>query len=94
MQAAYWYRLRRVPVPLPNLVLSHTFLFLGRLTFIFGSSLFSIVLFRHLPALGQDVDISLAARRGVLLVLSLIALFCTTLELERLGRAFAGGEPR
>jgi hypothetical protein len=96
MQAAYWYRLTNVAVPFAGsrLVLSHVFLFLGRLSFIFGSGLFSIVLFRHLPALDQDVDILLGARRGVLLVVSLFALFCTTLELERLGKALGDDEQR
>jgi hypothetical protein len=89
MQAAYWYRLLRVPIPFrgSSLALSHLFLFLGRLNFIFGSALFSIVLFRHVPELGSDVDIMLMARRGVVLVISLFALFCFTLELERLGTA-------
>jgi hypothetical protein len=69
------------------LILSHVFLFLGRLSFIFGSALFSIVLFRHLPELRSDVDIFLSVRRGVLLIFSLFALFCFTLELERLSAA-------
>lgn len=96
MQVAYWYRLMNVAVPFvgPRLALSHIFLFLGRLSFIFGSGLFSIVLFRHLPALDPDVDMLLAARRGVLLVVSLFALFCTTLELERLGKALADEEQK
>jgi hypothetical protein len=93
MQAAYWYRLLRVAIPFrgQSLVLSHLFLFLGRLNFIFGSALFSIVLFRHVPELGSGIDILLMARRGVVLVISLFALFCFTLELERLGVAL--GEP-
>jgi|ERR1035438_5943387 hypothetical protein len=89
MQAAYWYRLLRVPIPFrgSSLALGHLFLFLGRLNFIFGSALFSIVLFRHVPELGSGVDILLMARRGVVFVISLFALFCFTLELERLGMA-------
>ncbi|WOH61729.1 MULTISPECIES: hypothetical protein [Bradyrhizobium] len=92
MQAAYWYRLLRVAIPFKSRrpVLSHLFLFLGRLNFIFGSTLFSIVLFRHLPELGSDTDLVLMARRGVLMVISLFALFCFTLELERLGDALGG----
>jgi hypothetical protein len=95
MQAAYWYRLVRVAIPFrrPNLALSHLFLFLGRLNFIFGSALFSIVLFRHVPELGSGIDILLMARRGVVLFISLFALFCFTLELERLGMA-VGEAPR
>jgi hypothetical protein len=86
MQGCYWYRYTRVAIPFrgPQLILSHVFLFLGRLSFIFGSALFSIVLFRHLPELRSDVNIFLSLRRGVLLIFALFALFCFTLELERL----------
>jgi hypothetical protein len=90
MQIAYWYRYMHVAIPFrgPKPFLSHVFLFLGRLSFIFGSALFSIVLFRHLPELGSDVDIFLFGRRAVVLIVSLFALFCFSLELERLGVAF------
>jgi hypothetical protein len=96
MQTAYWYRLAFVAIPFagPRPLVGHIFLFLGRLSFIFGSTLFSIVLFRHLPAFNEDIGILLAVRRGVLLLISLFALFCTTLELERLGKALADGERR
>jgi hypothetical protein len=92
MQIAFWYRLRRVPIPLrrPNMILCHALLFLGRLSFIFGSALFSVVVFRHLPEFGRDLDLPLAARRGVLLIGCLFALFCASLEVERLGQAFDG----
>jgi hypothetical protein len=90
MQIAYWYRLQRVPIPFQhsNLILSHAFLFLGRLSFIFGAALFSVVFFRHLPALDNDTDIMLMAVRAVLLGVALFALFCLTIEIERLGHAF------
>jgi hypothetical protein len=89
MQAAYWYRLLRIPIPFQgsSLVLNHLFLFLGRLSFIFGGALFSVVFFRHLPELDPDINILLMARRGLVLVGTLFALFCVTLELERLGHA-------
>jgi hypothetical protein len=89
MQAAYWYRLCCVPIPVlsPNAILSHILLFLGRLCFIFGGSLFAVVFFRHLPELEAHTDSWLMARRGLLLVGFLFALFCVTLELERLGHA-------
>jgi hypothetical protein len=89
MQVAYWYRLRRIPIPFqgPNLILSHLFLFLGRLSFVFGAALFSVVFFRHLPALDYRADALLMAGRGLLLGGALFALFCLTLEMERLGNA-------
>jgi hypothetical protein len=90
MQISFWYRLLFIPIPFrrPNMILNHVFLFLGRLSFIFGGALFSVVVFRHLPELGRETDILLAARRGVILVGCLFALFCTSLEVERLGQAF------
>jgi hypothetical protein len=92
MQASFWFRLLRIPIPFrrSNIFLNHVFLFLGRLSFIFGSALFSVVVFRHLPELGLDTDVLLLARRGFLFVGCLFALFCTSLEVERLGRAFDG----
>jgi hypothetical protein len=92
MQVAFWIRLLRVPIPFwrPNVFLNHLFLFYGRLSFIFGSALFSVVVFRHLPELGRATDVVLMAWRGTIFVGCLFALFCTTLEVERLGQAFAG----
>jgi magnesium-transporting ATPase (P-type) len=92
MQIAFWCRLRYVPIPFrrPNAFLNHAFLFLGRLSFIFGSALFSVVVFRHLPELSRETDILLAVQRGIILVGCLFALFCTSLEVERLGQAFDG----
>jgi hypothetical protein len=90
MQISFWYRLLFIPIPFQhrNMILNHVFLFLGRLSFIFGSALFSVVVFRHLPELGRETDILLAIRRGVILAGCLFALFCTSLEVERLGQAF------
>ncbi|MGF6713043.1 hypothetical protein ABIB77_000246 [Bradyrhizobium sp. i1.14.1] len=92
MQIAFWYRLRRVPIPFrrPNMMLYHVLLFFGRLSFVFGSALFSVIVFRHLPELGRDIDLPLVVRRGILLIGCLFALFCASLEVERLGQAFDG----
>ncbi|MET4038212.1 hypothetical protein ABIB94_007191 [Bradyrhizobium sp. JR7.2] len=81
MQVAYWYRLRRVPLPpqRSNPILSHLFLFLGRLAFIFGGSLFGVVFFRHLPEINQGADLWLMFLRGLQLVVSLFGLFCVRL---------------
>jgi hypothetical protein len=90
MQVSFWVRLLRIPIPFrrSNVFLNHFFLFLGRLSFIFGSALFSVVVFRHVPELGRDTDFLLMTRRGFLFVGCLFALFCTSLEVERLGQAF------
>ena len=92
MQISFWCRLLFVPIPFQrrNMALKHVLLFLGRLSFIFGSALFSVVVFRHLPELGRETDILLTTRRGVVLMGCLFALFCTSLEVERLGQAFEG----
>jgi hypothetical protein len=96
MQAAYWYRLLRIPIPFQdsNLFLNHLLLFSGRLSFIFGGALFSIVFFRHLPQLHQDADIFVLTLRGGILGGSLFALFCSALELERLARVFESNPQR
>jgi hypothetical protein len=94
MQVAYWYRLLRISIPFqgPNQILNHALLFVGRLSFIFGGALFSVVFFRHLPELDQSADVLLIARRGVLLCGALFALFCFALELERLGHALGSDQ--
>ena len=90
MQIAFWYRVLRVPIPFrgPNHVLNHVFLFLVKLSFVFGSALFGVAVFRHLPELDRGIDILLIARRSVIFAGCLFALFCASLEVERLGQAF------
>lgn len=86
-QACYWYRLRKVPVPADyrNIALGHLLAFASRLGFIWGGALFSVYFLRHAPALALGpLDI---AWRGALLIVILFALYCYTLELERLGSA-------
>jgi hypothetical protein len=58
MQISFWVRVRYIAIPLrhPNMILHHALLFLGRLGLIFGSALFSVVVFRHLPELDRDID--------------------------------------
>jgi hypothetical protein len=89
-QIAFWYRQSQLPIPFrrPNIFLNHVLLFCGRLGFIFGSALFAVVVFRHLPELDRRIDSLLSIKRGVILVASLFALFCTSVEVERLGQAF------
>jgi hypothetical protein len=86
MQIAFWCRVLFVPIPFrrPRAILNHVFLFLGKLSFIFGSAFF---VFRHLPKLDRCADFLLAATRGMMVIGCLFALFCTSLEVERLGQA-------
>lgn len=90
MQIAFWCRVLYVPIPFrrPNLVLNHALLFLGKLSFIFGSALFGVTVFRRLPELDRSVDILLITKPGVIFAGCLFALFCASLEVERLGQAF------
>ena len=90
MQTSFWIRLHYVQIPIQraNAFLSHMCLFLGRLSFIFGSALFSVAVFRHLPELGPETNILITVQRGIIFVACLFALFCTSLEVERLGQAF------
>jgi hypothetical protein len=90
MQIPFWVRVLYVSVPAqrPNPLLSHIFLFLGRLTFIFGSALFSVVVFRHLPEMSDETDVFLAVQRAIIFVGCLFGLFCSSLEVERLGHTF------
>jgi hypothetical protein len=97
MQAAYWVRLLCVPsitFMRPRIFVSHLFHFLSRISFIFGSSVFSVVFFRHVPQLGFETNVPLLMFRGVLLGSSLFALFCLSLDLDRWGSALEAGVNR
>jgi hypothetical protein len=48
---------------------------------------------RHLPELGPETNILLTVQRGIIFVACLFALFCTSLEVERLGQAFERRKP-
>jgi hypothetical protein len=89
-QCAYWYRLIEIPIPFknPNVIANHVLLLWGRLNFIFGAALFSVVVFRHLPEM-EAGDFWFAMTRAPIFVLSLFAMFCFTLELERLAAALS-----
>jgi hypothetical protein len=90
MQIAFWCRLLYVPIPFQraNVFLHHLFLFLGRLSLIFGSALFSVVVFRHLPEMDRETDTLSMVQRGMIFMGCLFALFCSSLEVERLAQAF------
>jgi hypothetical protein len=56
MQAAYWYRPLRIPIPFlgSSVILNHVLVFLDRLSFIFGGALFSVVFFDTFPNQGMN----------------------------------------
>jgi hypothetical protein len=70
-----------------SLVLSHFVLFIGRLSFIFGTSFFALLVYRHLPSLvAIPQPVRLAARFFTSLTV-LFSLYCYSSELDRLGVA-------
>lgn len=84
IQTAYWMRRRlRLSPPRANHVLvSHLASFVARLTFILASSTFSLVFFVRFDQL------ALPPHRSLVLLVLLFSLYCYTLELEGLAKAF------
>lgn len=89
MQACYWTRYRRIPVPalLRGAVAGHLLIFSSRVSFFFGGALFSAIFFRHVPQLAVLPPAGQGVAKLVAVMALLFALFCYALELERLGRA-------
>ncbi|MBY3027084.1 hypothetical protein [Rhizobium leguminosarum] len=90
LHCCYWTRLATVSVTVPfkNTLMSHLCIFVGRLSFLFGGALFSAIFFRHVPELDVLPTIGQSAVRVSYTALTLFGLFCYSLELDRLGRAF------
>ena len=89
-QSCYWLRLYRLSVPqgFHSLPLGHALAFAARLGALGGGALASIYFLRHLPELTKLADgFTLLWRSGVLLAI-VFALYCYTLELERLAAAW------
>lgn len=89
-QLCYWSRLYGLPVPkgFRSLALGHALAFAARLGAIVGGALASIYFLRHLPELTRLSDsFTLIWRSGLLLAI-VFALYCYTLELERLAAAW------
>lgn len=89
-QCCYWTRLYRVPVPqgFRSLPLGHALAFAARLGAIVGGALASIYFLRHLPELTSIADGFTLAWRSALLLAVVFAIYCYTLELERLAAAW------
>lgn len=89
-QICYWTRLYCLPVPqdFRSLPLGHLLAFAARLGAIGGGALASIYFLRHLPELTKLGDsFTLVWRSGLLLAI-VFAVYCYTLELERLAAAW------
>ncbi|RXT56949.1 hypothetical protein B6S44_00400 [Bosea sp. Tri-44] len=89
-QFCYWTRLYLLPVPqgFRSLPLGHVLAFAARLGAIVGGALASIYFLRHLPELTKFGDsFTLVWRSGLLLAI-VFALYCYTIELERLAAAW------
>ena len=85
IQSAYWIRLRCFP-PLRfkrQLVLGHAIQFLGRLSFVFIGGMFSVVFFTRI----EELEFSIW--KVLFLLVVLFSLFCYTLDLDRLAKAFS-----
>jgi hypothetical protein len=87
MQAAYWCRHRIVPeLPrvLPNAPFGHAVLLLGHLVFDVAVIFFTFMFIAHPP------EFQRALLNYAITIAGIFALFCYSLELERLGKAFQG----
>ena len=84
IQSAYWVRLRCFP-PLRfkrQLVLGHAIQFLGRLSFVFIGGMFGVVFFTRFE------ELEFSVWKVLFLLAVLFSMFCYTLDLDRLGKAF------
>ncbi len=84
IQVGYWVRLRCFPPPRfsRHLLLGHAIQFLGRLSFVFIGGMFGVVFFTRFH------ELEFSAWKVSVLLAVLFSMFCYTLELERLGKAF------
>lgn len=96
MQACYWVRYACVPltVPVRGAVLGHLVLFASRASFFFAAALFSAFFFRHVPQLDVLPPAGQSLVKALGMMLLLFALYCYSLELERIGKAMEERPPR
>jgi len=91
LQVSYWLRMRlQLPVPWSgHPFIAHAILFVGRISFVFATSVASFVFLNNFEKL------NLPPHRTVMLLALLFSMFCWTLELDRLGKGLAAKpEPR
>ena len=88
LQCCYWARYHWVAIHVPfrSAFVGHLVMFASRVSFFFGGALFSVIFFRHVPALDAFLPIGEAVAKGLIVMAILFALFCYALELERFGK--------
>jgi hypothetical protein len=85
VQAFYWPGRKLLPPSIGgHPFCGHVVLFLGRISFVFVSSMFVLVFFNRIH------DQAFTVHGLCLLAAVLFSVFCYALELERLGRALVG----
>ncbi|AMJ62016.1 hypothetical protein [Bosea sp. PAMC 26642] len=89
LHGAYWARYRWVTLQAPfhSPFIGHLVQFASRVSFFFGGAVFSALFFRHLPELDTLPSIDQTLVKGLVVLGVLFALFCYSLELDRLGKA-------
>lgn len=87
IQFSYWYMLRHeAPFRFPRQVfVAHVLLFVSRLSFVFASSLFALVVYRYSDALVFQPS------RVLLFVAVLFSVFCFSRHLEAIGALMLKG---
>jgi hypothetical protein len=94
-QFCYWSGYERLKLwQTGNLFASHLLLFAARLSFIFASTLCSIVLFRHLPGFVSPLDLVESGLRLVVFGAVVFSMFCYALQIENFGKARASETPK
>lgn len=91
IQVAYWLRVRLRPrLPRPgHIVLAHIVAFIARIGFVAVTASFTIMFVNRFSDLQR---INYSAFRAVLTLIGFFSIFCWTLEIERLSKAFQGNE--
>jgi hypothetical protein len=94
LHLCYWARLRWVPViaPFHSVFVGHLCAFSSRVSFFFGGALFSVLFFRHLPALDALPPLSNTTWLAIEVGIILFGLYCYSRELDRLATAIEGLE--
>ena len=92
IQTAYWLRVRLHPVlPLMrSVVLGHIVAFVARLGFVSVTAGFTVMFLNRFESLR---DMNYPPLRALVVLLIFFSLFCSTLELELLAKAFQESRP-